>query len=370
MNGYKIAVTSAFGVESATKKELKSLGVADPKAVDGSFIFDGDALDVARLNVFLRTGDRVLIRLGEFPAETFDDLFDGVRALPLEDCLAPDSAVTVNGKSVKSKLFSLSDCQKIIKKAVVDRLCSKFKLRVFPENGAKTEILFSIRNDVASIFLNTSGKGLHKRGYRDLVGDAPIKETLACALLSLSPYSADLPFADPFCGSGTLVIEAAMSALGIAPGRNRDFDFVHWKNFDRTVHAAALEEALSLESPRKLPFAGYDADPAAVRLALRHAERAGVREYVHFQVRDVASFSSSRPRGCIVTNPPYGERLLTPRETDRLYKTFGEVCSRLPSWSINVITSAPSFEKAFGRKSDKNRKLFNANKECRFYQYL
>lgn len=369
MNDHRIAVTCAFGVESVTKRELRSLGVADPKAFDGCFTFDGDLDLVAKLNVFLRTGDRVLLVLKEFPALTFDDLFDGVRSIPFSDYLPTDAQIVVNGKSVKSKLFSLSDCQKIIKKAVLTRLSEDKKTSHFPETGDKYEILFSLKNDVATISLNTSGKGLHKRGYRDLVGEAPLRETLAAALVALSPVTAERPFVDPFCGSGTLLIEAALSALGIAPGKNRDFDFLHWSFFDRTIFDWTIEEAISHEKLQKLPFAGYDLSPDAIKIALRHAERAGIQDYVHLQARDVKDLSSHRSHGCIVTNPPYGERLLTAEETETLYRTFGAVCEKLDHWSINVITSARNFERAFGKRADKNRKLFNSNLECRFFQY-
>ncbi|MBR1747432.1 MAG: class I SAM-dependent RNA methyltransferase [Clostridia bacterium] len=366
---HKIAVTSAFGVESVTKKELKNLGVRDPKAIDGSFVFDGTMRDVSRLNVFLRTGDRVHLVLKEFPARSFDELFDGVKSVPFSDYLPTDARIIVNGKSVKSTLYSLSDCQKIIKKAILSRLSEDKRTTYFPESGPTYEVLFSIRNDLVTLSLNTSGKGLHKRGYRDLVGDAPIKETLAAALVALSPIDAERPFVDPFCGSGTLLIEAATAAMHIAPGISRDFDFLHWNFFDKKLYEETIEEAKSGEKKQKLPFAGYDVDPSAIKLALRHAERAGIREYVHLQARDVKDLSHAKSHGCIVTNPPYGERLLTEREALELYKTFGDVCKRLDQWSINVITSAKGFERAFGKKADRNRKLFNANKECRFYQY-
>ena len=369
MNECKIAVTSAFGVESVTKKELKKLGVPDPKAIDGSFLFSGDMALVAKLNVFLRTGDRVLLVLKEFPAVTFDELFDGIKSIPFSDILPTNAKIIVNGKSVKSKLFSLSDCQKIIKKAILTRLSQDKKTTYFPEDGATYEVLFSIKNDLVTVSLNTSGKGLHKRGYRDYVGEAPIKETLAAALVSLSDVNPDRPFVDPFCGSGTIVLEAATAALNIAPGKTRDFDFLHWDIFDKKLYDQTIEEARSFETLRKLPYAGYDINPAAIKLALRHAERAGIKDYVHFQVRDVKDLSNAKPFGCIVTNPPYGERLMNEKEVADLYKTFGEVTKKLDRWSINVITAAKNFEKSFGKKADKNRKFFNAQIECRFFQY-
>ena len=370
MNNHTIIVTSAFGVESVTKKELKRLGVIDPKANEGSFCFYGTDLDVARLNVFLRTGDRVYIKVKEFACDTFDMLFDNTASINWEDYLNIHSLIIVNGKSIRSKLFSLSDCQKIIKKAILTRLGKAYKTSTFDENGAKTEIIFSLRDDKMTLTINTSGKGLHKRGYRDLVGEAPLKETLACALIDIAHPIWDNSLVDPFCGSGTIVIESAMMALNIAPGKSRDFDFLHWENFDKNLYNQVIEEAVDREKLRKLSFAGYDIDPAAIKLALHHAERAGIKDYVHFQVRDMKELSSNKSYGCIITNPPYGERLLTPREADKLYVEFGKVCHNLKDWSINVITSNPTFEKSFGKKADKNRKFFNANKECRYYQYL
>ncbi len=366
---YDITLTCAFGVESILKRELLTLSFGNLKAINGSINLKGTALDIARLNMFTHTADRVFIKAAEFPASTFDELFENVKAIPWENFLTPSSQIIVNGKSVKSKLFSLSDCQKIIKKAILSALTIAYRTAVFPENGAKTEIVFSLRNDLCSILINTSGTGLHKRGYRDYVGAAPIKETLACALLLLSRFSAEKPFIDPFCGSGTLVTEGARMALNIAPGRDRDFDYRHWETFDKSVYEQVLSEAKDTEKLQKLDFCGYDIDPEAIKLSLRHAEKAGVREYVHFQVRDVKNLSSPHKNGVIVTNPPYGERLLKISEANALYKTFGEAANNLDGWEIGVITSAPQFEKYFGRKSDANRKFFNADKECHYYMY-
>lgn len=366
---YDIVVTSAFGAEGILKKELAKMSFFDAKAVDGSINLTGTAYDVARLNMFLHTAERVFIKVDSFPASTFDELFDGVFSVCWENFLTGNSRLIVNGKSVKSKLFSLSDCQKIVKKAVLNRMSKVLKISRFYENGAETEIVFSIRNDVCTLLINTSGKGLHKRGYRDYVGAAPLKETLACSLLLLSGFSAEKPFIDPFCGSGTLVIEGARMALGIAPGRDRDFAYRHWDSFDSTVYDLVVEEAKDGEKTKKLSFAGYDCDPEAIKLCFRHAERAGVREYVHFQTRDVKELSSSQKNGVIVTNPPYGERLLTTGQTNALYRLFGETVKNLEGWEIDVITSSPQFEKYFGRKSDANRKFFNANKECHYYMF-
>lgn len=371
MDNYEITVTAASGIEGVVKKELKSLGFADPKAFDGSITVRGSSVDVARLNMFLRCADRVYITIGKFNASSFDELFDGVSALPLADIFPFNARIVVNGKCRKSRLFAVSSCQSVIKKAILGVLQKKYKRKVFPENGEIYRVEFVISNDVASIYLNTSGDGLHKRGWRDLVGDAPIKETLACALLALSDFSPDRPFCDPFCGSGTIIIEAARIALGIAPGRDRSFDFSKWDFFDSSAYPLAFQEAKDNELPfRKLPFSGFDINPDALSLARRHAARAGVADSLDFRVRDVRSFSSSQKNGCIVTNPPYGERLLSPRDVASLYSDFGSVWKNLDNWSLFVISSFPSFEKYFGKKADKTRKLFNSGIECHLYSYF
>lgn len=366
---HDITISCAFGTESVLKRELRALSYFDVKAIDGSLSVVGDDLDIARLNMFLHTAERIYIKLAEFAASTFDELFDGTYSVRWQDYLTASSKIVVNGKSVKSKLFSLSDCQKIIKKAVIKKLGKALSASSFCEEGAKTEIIFSIRDDLCTLSLNTSGKGLHKRGYRDLVGAAPMKETLACALLYLSNFSADRPLIDPFCGSGTIITEGARMALGIAPGRDRDFDYRQWDFFDKGVYERVLEEAKDGEKLQKLDFAGYDIDPEAIKLSIRHAHNAGIREYVHLQVRDVRELSSSKRNGVIVTNPPYGERLMTPKEVNELYRVFGQAAKKLCDWEINVITAAPQFEKAFGQKASRNRKFFNANKECHYYMY-
>lgn len=367
---YEITVTAASGVESVTKRELVRLGVKEPRALSGAITFPGDDLLVARCNLFLRTADRVYIGAGSFKAETFDQLFDGAAAIEWEAFLPPDAQILVDGKSVKSKLFALSACQSVIKKAILKRLSRAYKRTDFPETGARFMVEFSILKDVVRLYLNTSGAGLHKRGYRDLVGRAPLKETLAASLLLLSDFYHARPFADPFCGSGTLVIEGARIALNIASGINRSFDYRNWDFFDPNAYNLALEEARDTECrSRKLDFIGSDLDPQAIRLARRHAERAGVGGAVRFEIKDVRDFKSDRRDGVIVTNPPYGERLLDVREAQELYRALGTACRRLDHWSVFVLTSAPAFESHFGRKADKNRKLYNSNKECRYYMY-
>ncbi len=365
-----IVITCASGVEKVTKSELKRLGYEDCPAVNGTLAFSGTPLDVARCNINLRTADRVYIKLAEFPVDTFDVLFDGVSSIRWEDYLPLDACVVVNGKCVKSKLFAISACQSLIKKAIANRLCKKYGVNRLSEDGALYEIYFSVFKDVVTVMLNTSGVGLHKRGYRDLVGIAPIKETLASALVLLSDYYRERPFADPFCGSGTIAIEATKIALNIAGGIGRRFAFNDWTNFDKSHYELALQEAKDKEKRDVKPqvFAS-DIDPKAVKLARRHAERAGLEKYIKFDVKDVSQFSSPLSCGTIVTNPPYGERVYDIRQAEACYKSLGNAVRKLDGWSTFVITSAKSFEKYFGKKADRERKLYNSNKECKFFYY-
>lgn len=371
MQKYKITVTAASGVESAVKNELRTLGFPSAKALDGGINVEGTATDIARLNMFLSCADRVYITLCSFKATTFDELFDGVSSFPFGDIIPFNARIIVNGKCRNSRLFAVSSCQSVIKKAILTSLSKKYRKKLFPENGEYYRVEFVISSDEVTVMLNTSGDGLHKRGWRDLVGEAPIKETLACAMLSYSDFSPENPFCDPFCGSGTIVIEAARKALGIAPGKNRGFDYAKWDFFDGNAYKLAYEEALDKETPdRKLHFYGFDINPDAISLASRHAVRAGVRDKIHLQVQDVKDFRCSLKNGCIVTNPPYGERLLTPKEAAAVYRTLGEVWRNLDNWSLFAITCAPDFEKNLGKKCDKNRKLYNSGIECRLYQYF
>ena len=371
MQKFKITVTAASGVESAVKNELRSLGFPSAKALDGGINVDGTATDVARFNMFLSCADRVYITLCSFKATTFDELFDGVSSFPFGDIIPFNARIIVNGKCRNSRLFAVSSCQSVVKKAILTSLSKKYRKKLFPENGEYYRVEFVISSDEVTVMLNTSGEGLHKRGWRDLVGEAPIKETLACAMLSYSDFSPENPFCDPFCGSGTIVIEAARKALGIAPGKNRGFDYAKWDFFDGNAYKLAYEEALDKETPdRKLHFYGFDINPAAISLASRHAVRAGVRDKIHLQVMDVRDFRCSLKNGCIVTNPPYGERLLTPKEAAAVYRSLGEVWRNLDNWSLFAITCAPDFEKNLGKKCDKNRKLYNSGIECRLYQYF
>ena len=369
-NSLKITVTCGTGIEKATKKELERLGYANAPALNGAITFDGDMLSVARCNLFLRTADRVYINLKEFTATTFDQLFDGVSEIYWEDFLPKDANILVNGKCVKSQLFAISACQSIVKKAIVTRLCKKYKTSRLNENGADYEIFFSVYKDTVTIMLNTTGVGLHKRGYRDMVGIAPIRETLASALILYSDFYYTRPFADPFCGSGTIAIECAKIALDIASGKNRDFAFNRWKNFDKKYYELAYQEALDKEKlDRTVEIFASDVDKKAVNLATRHLERAGLKGRVKFNTLSVEDFSSELKGGTIVTNPPYGIRVYDKEEAEQCYKWLRSAYEKLDGWSLFLITAAKNFERVFGKKADRERKLFNSNTECRYYYY-
>lgn len=368
--GLDITLTVASGVEKVLKSELKRLGIEDGAFENGAITFKGDALTVARCNVNLRTADRVYIKVAEFKAETFNELFDGVSAVCWEDYFPKDALVIVNGKCVKSTLFSISDCQSIIKKSVSNRLCAKYGVNRLEENGTIYELNFYLFKNVVQLRLNTSGAGLHKRGYRDLVGIAPIKETLASALLLMSDFYYKRPFADPFCGSGTLAIEGARIALNIAGGIGRRFAFNDWQNFDQKNYDLAFSEAKDKET-RSNPVEIYasDIDKKAIKLAERHAERAGVKDKIKFSVKDASAFKAPSSVGTIVTNPPYGERVYDKMEAEECYKKLGKFKKENDGWSVFAITSAKNFEKHFGKKADRERKMYNSNKECRYYYY-
>ncbi len=365
-----ISITCASGVEKVVKSELKRLGYETAPAINGRITFLGDMLAVARCNLFMRSADRVYLKVAEFSAVTFDQLFDGVKCVHWEEFIPKDGKVTVNGKCVKSTLFAISACQSLIKKAVADRLCGVYHINRLYETGAEYPLEFTVFKDTVSLYINTSGAGLHKRGYRDMVGIAPIKETLASSLLLLSDFYKDRPFADPFCGSGTIAIEGARIALDIAGGIGRRFAFNDWENFDQKIFDLAFTEAKDKEHrDRKLEFFASDIDPKAIKLAKHHAERAGVGDKIRFEVKDVKNFTSSLKNGTIVTNPPYGERVYDKKEAEQCYKSFGNAYKNLDGWSTFVITSANNFERHFGKRCDRERKLYNSNKECKYYYY-
>jgi len=368
----EICVTSASGIEAVTKRELyKIIGKEDLSAINGRIKFDGDESDVAKCNLNLRTGNRVEIVLGGFKAETFDDLFEGIKAIPFEEYISRDGKIIVNAKSVQSKLFAYSAIQSVSKKAICERLCKKFGVNELNESGARYKIEVAALKDYVTVTLDTSGDGLHRRGYRGLVGEAPLKETLAAALVGLSVWNKSRPLADLFCGTGTIPIEACMIALNIPAGLNRGFDFQNWKCFDKKIFDRAAEEAkANIVTDADLRISGFDIDDKQLKLARKHAELAGVDKYIHFQRADMRDFSSRFSHGVIISNPPYGERLSDRKEVEKLYRDYGKKVASLDDWCAYTLTPVDDFERLFGKKADKKRKIYNGKIECCYYSHL
>lgn len=368
----EICVTSASGIEAVTKRELyKIIGKEDLSAINGRIKFEGDESDVAKCNLNLRTGNRVEIVLGGFKAETFDDLFDGVKSIPFEEYIDRDGKIIVSAKSVQSKLFAYSAIQSVSKKAICERLCKKFGVNELGESGARYKIEVAALKDYVTVTLDTSGDGLHRRGYRGLVGEAPLKETLAAALVELSVWNKTRPFADLFCGTGTIPIEACMIALNIPAGLNRGFDFQNWKCFDKKIFDRAAEEAkANIVTDADLRISGFDIDDKQLKLARKHAELAGVDKYIHFQRADMRDFSSRFSHGVIISNPPYGERLSDRKEVEKLYRDYGKKVALLDDWCAYTLTPVDDFERLFGKKADKKRKIYNGKIECCYYSHL
>lgn len=368
----EICVTSASGIEAVTKRELyKIIGKEDLSAINGRIKFEGDESDVAKCNLNLRTGNRVEIVLGGFKAETFDDLFDGVKSIPFEEYIDRDGKIIVSAKSVQSKLFAYSAIQSVSKKAICERLCKKYGVNELNESGARYKIEVAALKDYVTVTLDTSGDGLHRRGYRGLVGEAPLKETLAAALVELSVWNKTRPFADLFCGTGTIPIEACMIALNIPAGLNRSFDFQNWKRFDKKIFDRAAEEAkANIVTDADLRISGFDIDDKQLKLARKHAELAGVDKYIHFQRADMRDFSSRFSHGVIISNPPYGERLSGRKEVEKLYRDYGKKVASLDDWCAYTLTPVDDFERLFGKKADKKRKIYNGKIECCYYSHL
>lgn len=355
------------------KKEIYDLGYEITLVEDGRVTFTGDEEAICRANLFLRTAERVLIQVGRFRATTFDELFEGTKALPWEDYLPQDGKFWVKkASSIKSKLFSSSDIQSIVKKAVVERMKQKYHVEWFSEDGADYPLRVFLLKDEVTVAIDTTGESLHKRGYRTMAGAAPLSETLAASLIMLTPWKGDRILVDPFCGSGTFPIEAAMMAANIAPGRNREFLSQEWDNLiHRKIWYEACEEAddlvnLSVETQ----IQGYDADEEVIAIARANAKRAGVEKLIHFQRRPVAELNHPKKYGFLITNPPYGERLEEKETLPALYKQIGEAYQRLDSWSMYLITSYEDAQRYIGKKADKNRKLYNGMLKTYYYQYL
>jgi putative N6-adenine-specific DNA methylase len=363
--------TAAFGLEAVVKRELQDLGMQEIQANNGYVDFVGDEAAIARANLWLRTADRVLIKVGQFEARTFDELFEGTKALAWADLLPKNAEFPVNGRSLQSQLSSVPACQSIVKKAIVERLKQTYALQTFPETGPRYTIEVALHKDVATLTLDTSGDGLHKRGYRRLTAAAPIRETLAAALVLLSRWGPHRPFADPLCGSGTIAIEAAMIGSKVAPGHKRPFAAEHFAWMESGVWQQARSDAEAQRvSHADFHVVASDIDGEVLSLAEYHARQAGVGPLVRIVRQDVAEFAPSEPYGCVISNPPYGERLGEEREVRRLYQTMGRSFAKLDTWSKFIITSYPEFERAYGKKADKKRKLYNGRIQTNFYQYL
>lgn len=373
MNTYELIAPCHFGLESVLKKEIYELGYEIISVEDGKVTFEGDAEAICRANINLRTAERVLLKVGQFNAVTFTELFDQTKELPWEEFIPADGKFWVTkANSVNSKLFSSSDIQSIVKKAIVERLKLKYRINWFKEDGESYPIRVTILKDVVTIALDTTGNSLHKRGYRPEAGKAPISECLAAALIKLTPWNRDRILIDPFCGSGTFPIEAAMIAANIAPGLNRDFTAESWSGIipKKEWYEAVTEANDMVNTNIETDIQGYDLDGDVIKIARRNAENAGVANLIHFQQRDVAKLSHPKKYGFIITNPPYGERLEEKEALPAIYSALGRQFAQLDCWSAYVITSYQDIEKYFDRKADKNRKIYNGMLKTYFYSFI
>lgn len=373
MSKIELIAPCHFGLEAVLKREIIDLGYDIAEVEDGRVTFYGDEDTICRANIFLRTAERILVKAGSFKAVTFEELFDKTKNLPWERYIPKNGKFWVaKAASVKSKLFSPSDIQSIMKKAMVRRLQEYYGIEWFPEDGASYPVRVFLMKDIVTVGIDTSGVSLHKRGYREVSGKAPITETLAAALIKLTPWKKDRVFVDPFCGSGTFPIEAAMMAANIAPGMNRSFTAEEWTNLiPKKMWYDVINEANDLiKDDIDVDIQGYDIDGSVIKIARRNAREAGVDHLIHFQERDVRNLSHPKKYGFIVTNPPYGERLEDKKDLPELYRAFGESFAGLDSWSAYMITSYEDAQRYFGRKADKNRKIYNGMLKTYFYQFM
>lgn len=373
MRTFDLLVPCHFGLEAVLKREIYDLGYEITKVEDGRVTFEGDEEAICRANIFLRTAERVMIQVGRFKATTFEELFQGIKNLPWEEYIPEDGKFWVKkASSINSKLFSPSDIQSIAKKAMVERMKQNYHKEWFKEDGAAYPVRIFLLKDEVTVALDTSGDSLHKRGYRTMTSKAPLTETLAASLIMLTPWRKDRILVDPFCGSGTFPIEAAMIAANIAPGMNRDFTAEEWTNLiDRKLWYECVKEAEDMiDTTVKVDIQGYDIDGDVIKAARENAKRVGVEHMIHFQQRAVADLSHPKKYGFIITNPPYGERLEDKADLPELYTQIGQAYQRLDSWSMFLITSYTDTEKYIGRKADKNRKIYNGMLKTYFYQFL
>ncbi len=370
MPQFDLIATSTFGMENVVARELKDLGYTKCQVSDGRVLFSGDENDIARCNLWLRSADRLLIRFGDFPAGDFGALFDNTLELPWNELFPVDAEFPVSGRSVRSKLKSVPKVQGCVKKAIVENLKRRYNRFRFDESGTQYPVEVSLLRDIATLSIDTTGPGLHKRGYRQAAGRAPLRETMAAGLVQLSYWNRERLLVDPFCGSGTIPIEAALLGCNIAPGLGRSFLCEDWHWVDRRVFRDArvcAKDARQSQLPETI--LAYDHDPAAIRLSERAAAEAGVGASIRFRRQEVSELKSKREYGCIVTNPPYGERLGEAEEVEAVYRELGRVFVPLDTWSIYVLTSNRWFEKYYGRRAGRRRKLYNGRLECQYYQY-
>ncbi|SHJ47536.1 putative N6-adenine-specific DNA methylase [Hathewaya proteolytica DSM 3090] len=367
---FTLIATSTFGIEKVVANELKELGYDDLKIENGKVTFQGDEMDIVTCNMWLRTADRVLIQMAEFKAESFEELFQGTLKVNWGEIIPADGYMHVTGKSVKSTLHSVPDCQSIVKKAVVESMKKTYGDITFEETGAEYKIEVAILKDVVSLTVDTSGEGLHKRGYRENSGAAPMKETLAAAMVLLSDWDKSRLLVDPFCGSGTIAIEAAMIATNTAPGLKRHFVSERWPIISKDIWEDARRFAKNAIKKSDFKIKCSDIDSWVLRTAMNNAKKAEVENYIEFQKCDVRDVEIIEEHGCIITNPPYGERLSDMKQAEELYKILGALYKRLKNWSCFAITSHEKFEQCFGAKSSKNRKLYNGKLKCYYYQYF
>lgn len=378
MKRYELIAPCHFGMEAVLKREITDLGYEITNVDNGKVTFSGDAEAIARANIFLRTTERILLKVASFQAETFDDLFENVKAIPWEEYIPEDGKFWVTkANSVSSKLFSPSDIQKIVKKAMVERMKQTYETNWFEETGASYPLRISIVKNIVTVGIDTTGESLHKRGYRKFTAPAPVTETLAAAMILLSPWKADRLLVDPFCGSGTIPIEAAMIALDMAPGMNREFTAEEWTNIiPKKVWYDAIDEAEErIRTDAEIHIQGYDISDEVLKMARANARLAGVEEHIHFQKRDVRDFSSPKPYGFVISNPPYGERLSTKEEMQELYREIGRIMSENETWSFFLLSGYEDAQKMISsggtrKKATKNRKIYNGMMKTYLYQYM
>ena len=366
----KWIAAAAFGMEGLTGKDLKRLGAENVQVMNvGGATFEGTMETAMKANLWLRTCDRVSLVVGEFEARSFEELFEGVKALPWEDFIGRNTRFPVSGKCARSQLMSVRDCQAITKKAIVERLRQKYKVSWFSETKEKYQVQFAIQDDVAVLSIDTSGAGLHKRGYRPVGNAAPLRETLAAAMVQIARYRGRDVFRDPFCGSGTIPIEAALAARNRAPGLLRKFAANEWRWCPKSVWDEARTEAIDKEYHGNYDIMGSDVDPACIEIAQANAKRCGMDKVIRFEVADARGFAPAEPSGIIVSNPPYGERVMERQEAERLYRQFGAAVRNLNGWGMYLLSSHTEFERTFGRTADKKRKLYNGMIKCDLFQY-